>query len=208
MRFRAAQAFYILTVLALVLTTAVAGIDHFRPSLLRRARVRPRIQLAMWVASVLVFSLLSWALTVSIPYESFCGASSFSSARDFDWGASPFLMVFVFCAAIASMLVVLLMLPTEEAAASAEPDFQAAYATDAPARHRYAPQIYGEMRPYYPGQLATSPTGPPYPTQTLREPAESSHAPVASPLIIVVDPPAEHAGKDDPIVVFNEDRMG
>jgi hypothetical protein len=119
--FRAAQAFYILTVLLLPVAIAIGLLDHFKPQLLEKLPMRPKFWLLAVAIALFVLSLIAWAIGVGIPNTSYCGSGKYSDAPGFSYGASPFLMLIAWFAVIAMAVVALVMPPRhpEESMSSA-----------------------------------------------------------------------------------------
>jgi hypothetical protein len=113
-RLRAVQAFYIFT----IMTTIVAIILGF----LTQVQLLPALPfglshkiLLIAVAGLLVFwSLLSWAVAISVVTEDFCKKETyaipkFKDVTGFKWGASPFFMLIGFFCAIVMIVAVILI---------------------------------------------------------------------------------------------------
>jgi len=108
--FRAAQAFYLLTMLTLLVAIALGFVDHFRPDWLLKAPIAPKVQFLIVAGIAFFFGLIAWAIAVSIPTTEFCGGSKFSDASGFHWGASPFLMLIAWICTIV-MIVTAVVIP-------------------------------------------------------------------------------------------------
>jgi hypothetical protein len=100
-RYRAMQAFYVLTCVAILAALIFAVLDHgnvhefkyYKPLLL------------IFALSIIIFSLIGWAIAISIPRQSFCGSGRMSDRAGFEWEASPFLLIITTIIGIVMLIV-------------------------------------------------------------------------------------------------------
>lgn len=88
-RYRAMQAFYVMTCVVLLAALIFAVLDHGN---VHEFKYYMPLLLAFALA-VMIFSLIGWAIAISIPRQSFCSSGKMADRAGFTWKASPFLMV-------------------------------------------------------------------------------------------------------------------
>jgi len=109
--FRAAQAFYLLTMFTLFVAIMIGLIDHFKPEWLLQLPIQPKLLLIIVALIAFFFGLVAWAIAVSIPTTGFCGGNKFSDAPGFHWGASPFLMLIAWLCTVPMAITAIVIPP-------------------------------------------------------------------------------------------------
>jgi hypothetical protein len=111
-RFRTSQAFYIMTAVILLVALVFAVLDHGNVHGFKHYKVL----LLLFALATIVFSVIGWAVAISIARETFCEGDvntrvgPFKDQPNFEWRASPFLLLVSTVFGIA-MLVVALRAP-------------------------------------------------------------------------------------------------
>ena len=94
-RFRTAQAFYIMTAIVLLVALVFAVLDHGNVHGFKHYKVL----LLLFAVATIVFSVIGWAIAISIARETFCEddvntrVGPIKDQPSFEWRASPFLLV-------------------------------------------------------------------------------------------------------------------
>lgn len=114
-RLRAAEAFYIMTAIVLLLALMAAARDHGSHGSGRGFFSYLKVILLLLALLTIVFSIIAWALAFSVAREDFCEGEgdgiAFLAAKDrpnFKYRASPFLLIATTVLAIAMLLAALL----------------------------------------------------------------------------------------------------
>jgi hypothetical protein len=106
-RVRAAEAFYVMTAIVLLAAILFAVLDHGNVHGFRHYST----VLLLLAVAIIVFSLIGWAVMISAVRESFCEGDGVAAQAEieeqpnFDWGASPFLLLITTIIGIVMLIV-------------------------------------------------------------------------------------------------------
>jgi len=163
--FRAAQAFYIMTILLLFAALILGIVDHFNPKQIDRLPGFPKLWFLLLAVWIFFWSIIAWAIALSTAHRT-CAGRKVSDFSNFSYGASPFLMLVVTCFAIFHGIIALLIPPrplNETVREAARPTHAPHTTTDeftmrnAQQPSNYAAQPYAskvDMPPYGPSQTS------------------------------------------------------
>lgn len=100
-RMQAAEAFYVLTAITLALSILFAVFDHGNVHGVKFYK----LILLLLALLTFIFSIIGWAIAISVPRKDHCGHPAWVSQPQYYWGPSPFLLLIATLFAIPMFLV-------------------------------------------------------------------------------------------------------
>jgi hypothetical protein len=104
-RYRAAEAFYVMTAIVLLFAIIFAVLDHGNVHGVKYYK----LLLIIFALATLAFSVIGWAIAISIPRISHCGYGKWTSYPNHNWGPSPFLLIVATFFSILMLLIATLV---------------------------------------------------------------------------------------------------